>query len=193
MDITEKFLVEGLRVGDTHVNFRDTAIKFFPVTVIGLPQKFGLQNLPSKMKRFATLIKFYDDFKFVNGQKVKNGNRVYHFQQLDDTIPTRIISYNRVIRLVYNNNISKDFFSDQYWEHLRLNSKDYSPAKQAETTPPPTTEEPENQSKVDMDISLLFRAAEEDLSSQPPTKKVENLIKKAEKLTHPSLRISFNK
>lgn len=64
-------------------------------------------------------------------------------------------------------------------------SANYSPAKQAETTSP-TTEEPENQPEIDMDISLLFRAAEEDLSSQPSTEKVENLIKKAEKI-NPSI------
>lgn len=88
VDIKEKFLIEGLRVGNTNVNFRDAAIKFFPVTVIGLPPEISTAEFATEMKRFGTLIKFHDVLKFVNGQKVKNGNRVYHYQQLVDTIPT---------------------------------------------------------------------------------------------------------
>lgn len=180
VDIKEKFLVDGLRVGDTHVNFRDAAIKFFPVTVIGLPPEISTAEFATEMRRFGTLIKFYDVYKFVNGQKVKNGNRVYHYQQLVDTIPTRVISDNRVIRLVYNKNISKEFCSDEYWEHLlRLNSNDYSPAKQAATITSPV-EEPNNQEEIEMDVSHLFREVEEDLNTQPNTQKIENLINKAE-------------
>lgn len=186
VDVKEKFLVDGLTVGNNHVNFRDAAIKFFRVTVTGLPPEISSSDFAAEMKKFGTLLKFYDVYKYVNGHKVKNGNRVYQFQQLTDTIPTRIIADNRLIRLIYNKNISRDFCSDSFWQHLlEINSWSYSPSEnvQSEINESNIVQESdpsEETESIKVDETPLRQAITKDLASQPSSSKINNLISNAE-------------
>lgn len=113
-----KLLTDGLKVGNHHNNLRYRAVRYFPVTVIGLPPDMSTEDFVDEMSKYGTLLKHYDVFKLVGGQRVRNGNRVYHYKELDDTIPMKIISDDCVVHLMYNKNVSKEFCSDFYWDKL---------------------------------------------------------------------------
>lgn len=106
------------------------------------------------MRKFCTLIKHYDVYKIVNGHKIKNGNRVYHFQQIHDTIPTRILSDNGLIRIVYNKNITRDYCSDAYWDYLlKYNSKDWTLSDDPSSNQDDSSDSESD--PIDMDVAPL--------------------------------------
>lgn len=111
-----KLLTMGLKVGNTHVSFRDLAVRFFPVTVCGLPPEVTNEEFGIFMGRFGTISKHYHVYKQAGNKRIKNGNRVFQFSKLTTVPPTSHLVQGRIVRIVYSKNIHQDFCSEELWK-----------------------------------------------------------------------------
>lgn len=117
-DVRDKLLQSGMKFGSTHVNFRDPSVRFFPVTVCGLPPEITNADFRVCLNHYGDIQKDYYVYKTVGTHRVKNGNRVFHFKILKSKLPEKILVGNRVVRLMFSNKISQEFCTPVLFDQL---------------------------------------------------------------------------
>lgn len=95
-----KLLTMGLKVGNSHVSFRDPAVRFFPITVCGLSPEVSNEEFGNFMGRFGQITNHYHVCKQAGNKRIKNGNRVFHFSKLTVVPPTSHLVQGRIVRIV---------------------------------------------------------------------------------------------
>lgn len=78
------------------MNDWDPNVRFFPVTVCGLPPDISNTDLKVCLGQYG-FKKIIFIKRFVGTHRVKNGNRVFHFSLLKQKLPEKILIGNRVL------------------------------------------------------------------------------------------------